>query len=104
MASTTTSGGHRLVVHDPRGYPPKVEGKVLARGLPSLEGRTVYLVDGRFGNGADAFMEQLQAWLRERMPSVRTRLVRWREPFADDPDTSRQIRAHADAVIFGVGI
>jgi hypothetical protein len=101
---TTTSAARRLLVHDPRGYPPKVEGKMLAPGLPALEGKTVYLVDGRFGNGADTFMEQLQMSLAERMPHLRTRLIRWREPFADDPDASREIRAHADAVIFGVGI
>jgi hypothetical protein len=93
----------KLTVHDPRGYAPKVEARSLAPSLDTLEGRSVYLVDGRF-NGAGAFMEQMQAWFAERMPSVETRVIRWREPFEDDPDAAAEIRANADAAILGVGI
>jgi hypothetical protein len=93
----------KLTVHDPRGYPPKVEAKRLAPSLDRLDGRMLYLVDGRF-NGTAAFMEQLQAWLGEHMPSVKTRVIRWREPFDDDPEASEEIRANADAAILGVGI
>ena len=38
------------------------------------------------------------------MPSVNTRLIRWREPFEDDPDASEEIRENADAAILGAGI
>jgi hypothetical protein len=93
----------KLTVHDPRGYAPTVEAKALAPSLDSLVGKSLYLVDGRF-NGAGAFMEQLQSWLSEHMPSVNTRLIRWREPFEDDPDASEEIRQNADAAILGVGI
>jgi hypothetical protein len=93
----------KLTVHDPRGYPPKVEATRLAQSLDTLDGRSLYLVDGRF-NGAGAFMEQVQAWLAEHMPSVKTRLIRWREPFDDDPEASEEIRANADAAVLGVGI
>jgi hypothetical protein len=93
-----------LVVHDPRGYPPKVERKTLAPPLPTPEGKTLYLVDGKFGNGADRFIDQLQAWFTEHMPGVRTRVIHWREPFADDPEASREIQQNADAAVFGVGI
>ncbi len=93
----------KVTVLDPRGYAPKVEGKALAPSLDSLEGKSIYLVDGRF-NGAGVFMEQLQGWFAEHMPSVRTRVIRWREPFEDDPEASEEIRANADAAILGVGI
>jgi hypothetical protein len=93
----------RLTVHDPRGYAPKVEGRALAPSLDTLEGKSLYLVDGRF-NGAGAFMEQLQSWFAEHMPGVQTRVIRWREPFDDDPDASEEIRERADAAILGVGI
>jgi hypothetical protein len=93
----------KIAVHDPRGYAPKVEGKALAPSLDGLDGKSVALVDGRF-NGAGAFMEQLQGWFAEHMPSVRTQVVRWREPFDDDPDASEVIRDNADAAILGVGI
>ena len=93
----------KLTVHDPRGYAPTVEGKSLAPSLDTLDGKSLYLVDGRF-NGAGAFMEQMQGWFAEHLPGVRTRMIRWREPFDDDPDASEQIREHADAAILGVGI
>jgi hypothetical protein len=93
----------KLTVHDPRGYPPKVEASSLAPSLDALEGKSVYLVDGRF-NGAGALMEQLQGWFAEHMPSVKTTVIRWREPFEDDPDASEVIRKGADAAILGVGI
>jgi hypothetical protein len=90
-------------VLDPTRYAPKVEGRALAPSLDSLEGTSLYLADGRF-NGAGVFMEQLQGWLAEHMPSVRTTVIRWREPFEDDPEASEEIRANADAAILGVGI
>jgi hypothetical protein len=93
----------KLTVLDPRGYAPSVEGKALAPSLETLDGKTLYLVDGRF-NGSGAFMEQLQAWLSEHRPSLNTRVIRWREPFEDDPEASREIQEHADAAILGVGI
>jgi hypothetical protein len=93
----------KLTVLDPRGYAPSVEGKALAPSLETLEGKTLYLVDGRF-NGAGVFMDQLQGWFGEHLPSVRTRVIRWREPFEDDPDASQEIRENADAAILGVGI
>jgi hypothetical protein len=92
-----------LTVHDPRGYPPNVEASRLAPSLETLEGRSVYLVDGRF-NGAGAFLEQVQAWFGEHMPTVKTQVIRWREPFDDDPEASEVIRANADAAILGAGI
>lgn len=102
--AATAGTAQRLVVHDPRGYPPKVEGKTLAPPLQTLDGKTLYLVDGKFGNGADRFIDQLQAWFAEHMPSVRTQVIHWREPFADDPEASREIQRSADAAVFGVGI
>jgi hypothetical protein len=93
----------KLTVLDPRGYAPSVEGKALAPSLETLEGKTLYLVDGRF-NGTGAFMDQLQGWFSEHRPGVTTRVIRWREPFEDDPDASREIQENGDAAILGVGI
>ena len=93
----------KLTVLDPRGYAPIVEGKALAPSLDTIEGRSLYLVDGRF-NGAGVFMEQMQSWFAEHMPGVQTRVIRWREPFEDDPEASEEIRQNADAAILGVGI
>ena len=93
----------KLEVLDPRGQAPKVEGKALAPSLETLDGKTVYLVDGRF-NGSGAFMQQVEGWLAAHAPNVKTRQVQWREPFEDDPEASREISENADAAILGVGI
>ncbi len=55
-----------LTVHDPRGYPPLVQGKRLAQRLPSLDGKTVALVDCLFDN-SEVFMEQMR---RTGLPSI----------------------------------
>ena len=102
----------RLTVHDPRGYPPKVTAKRLAPRKETLEGKFVYLVDCLFDN-SDVFMDQMQQWFAERLPSVRTRLVRpgsaIREftpskSWADDPEMIAKIRSDGDGAILGVGL
>ena len=35
----------KIVVHDPRGFPPKVVGKRVAQRVASLDGKVVYLID-----------------------------------------------------------
>jgi hypothetical protein len=92
-----------IQVHDPRGYPPKVSAKRLAARLPSLDGKTVHLVDCLFDN-SDAFMRELQIWFGEHMPSVKTEIVRPRESWVDDPEMRARIVRDADAAVFGVGL
>lgn len=92
-----------LSVHDPRGYAPKVSGKRLAPRLPSLEGRVLHLVDCLFDN-SELFMQQLQAWFAEHLPSVRTEIVKPRESWVDDPAMRARVVAEADAAIFAVGL
>ena len=92
-----------LTVHDPRGYAPKVIGKCLAPRLPSLEGKLLHLVDCLFDN-SEVFMQQLQAWFAEHMPSVRTEIIRPRESWVDDPAMRARVVAEADAALFAVGL
>ena len=76
----------------------------LAPRLPSLDGKTVYLVDTGFG-GSYKFMRELERWFASNMPSVKT--VRARKPggpFADDNDALwEEIKKRGDAAILGVG-
>jgi len=75
----------------------------MAPRLDSLNGKTVYLVDTGFG-GSGKFLDQVQAWLAEHMPSVTT--VRRRKTgniFRDDTkDIWAEIKAHGQAAILGV--
>lgn len=95
---------NKVTVHSPIGFPPQITGKQLNPSLETLNGRTVCLVDGRFDDHVLPFFEQMQEWFASNMPKVKTEIVRWREPFADDPDASKAIADRGDAAILGVGI
>jgi len=93
----------RMVVHDPRGYPPKVVGKRLAPRLPTVEGKTVYLVDCLFDN-SDVFTEQLRQWFAEHLPGVNVRTIQPTKTWSDDEAMRARIKADGDAAILGVGL
>ena len=93
----------RIAVHDPRGFPPKVVGKRLAPRLQSLDGKVVYLVDCLFDN-SDAFMEQMRQWFALHLPAVKTRTIKPRESWVDDPDMRATIAREGDGAILGVGL
>jgi len=92
-----------VTVHDPRGYPPKVVGKRLAPRLPTLDGKTLFLVDCRFDN-SDVFMDQLTRWFGEHLPAVSIRTIQPRETWADDEEMRGRIASEGDAAILGVGL
>jgi hypothetical protein len=85
-----------LSVHDPRGYPPKVEGKRLAPRLDSLEGKTVYLVDCLFDN-SEIFMDEMMDWFGVHLPAVNTKIIKPRESWVDDPDMRANIEAGGES-------
>jgi hypothetical protein len=92
-----------VVVHDPRGYPPKVTGKRLAPRPESLDGKIVYLVDCLFDNSA-AFMMQLQDWFLSHLPAVKTRMIKPRASWVDDAEMRTKIASEGNAAILGVGL
>jgi hypothetical protein len=92
-----------FTVHDPRGFPPHVEGRPLAPRIPSLEGRVLYLVDCLFDN-SEAFAQQLQRWFGEHLPGVETRIIQPAESWAEDPEMCAKIQRDGDAAILGVGL
>ncbi len=93
----------KLTVHDPTGYPPKVTGKRLAPRLAALDGNVIFLVDCLFDN-SDEFMNQLQQWFAQHLPTVRIRKIKPRETWVDDPDMRATIEKEGDAAILGVGL
>jgi hypothetical protein len=93
----------RLTVLNPMGYAPKVTRKPLAPRLPTLEGRTVYLVDCRFDD-SDVFLGEMRAWLAERLPGVTAVVKRISSVYLnDDPATWEEIKAKGHAAVVGVG-
>ncbi|MBQ73387.1 MAG: hypothetical protein CMQ20_00005 [Gammaproteobacteria bacterium] len=93
----------KITIHDPRGYPPKVTGKRLAPRLESLDGKVVFLVDCLFDN-SEVFMEQVQLWFAENLPTVKIRNIKPRESWVDDPEMRATVEAEGDAAILGVGL
>jgi hypothetical protein len=95
--------GQQIAVLNPMGYPPKVTHKPMAPRLETLDGKTIYLVDCRFDD-ADIFLQQMQAWFAEHMPSVRAVFKQISSVYTkDDPATWAEIKANGDAAIIGVG-
>ena len=93
----------KVIVHDPRGFPPKVTGKRLAPRLESLDGKVVYLVDCLFDN-SDVFMAELTQWFHAKLPAVDIRSIRPRESWVDDAEMRAAVEANGDAAILGVGL
>ncbi len=97
------SAEQKVAVLNPMGYPPKVSHKPLAPRIETLDGKTVYLVDARFDD-SDIFLQQLQAWFADNMPSVKTVYKPLSSVYTqDDPATWEEIKANGDAAIMGVG-
>jgi len=75
----------------------------MAPRLETLEGKTVYLVDAKFGGGYE-FLEEMQGWFSKNVPSVKTVLRRKAgNMFIDDPDLWAEVKERGDAVVLGVG-
>ena len=92
-----------LSVLNPVGFAPRITRKALAPRVDTLDGKTVYLVDCRFDD-SDVFLKQMQAWLAQHMPAVRTVFKPISSVYLnDDPATWEEIRARGHAAIVGVG-
>jgi hypothetical protein len=125
------SGGSELTVLDPRGQPSGIFGRVGAAGagmlanrnpdtqptlsrdelvplrmaprLDSLDNKTIYLVDTGFAGGKE-FLEEVQKWFSENMPSVKTVVhIKSGNAFVDSPELWPELKKKADGVVFGVG-
>ncbi len=94
---------HEITVLNPTGFAPKVVQKELAARLPTLTGKTVYLVDCRFDD-SDVFLGQMRQWFADHMPGVQAVVKRLSSVYLnDDPATWEEIRARGHAAILGVG-
>jgi hypothetical protein len=93
----------KISVLNPIGFAPKITPKQMAPRLGSLDGKTIYLVDPRFDDSG-LFLQQVQNWFSDHMPSVKTKLVEMSSVYTkDDPKTWEMIKANADGAIIGVG-
>jgi hypothetical protein len=94
----------KITVLSPRGQPPAIQLKPLARRLDTLDGKTVYLVNDGY-LGTDLLLGEIQAWFKANMPKVNTvyKLKGGGGFTAEDPALWDEVKKKADAVVMGMG-
>ncbi|HUL31687.1 MAG TPA: hypothetical protein VLZ03_14650 [Thermodesulfobacteriota bacterium] len=103
IAYTSYGEEVKITVVNPTGFPPPIERKALAPRPASLDGKTIYLVDVLFNNG-DVFLQQMQNWFTQNMPTVKT-IYRQKKGIyaADDPDLWKEIKAKNGLMVMAIG-
>jgi hypothetical protein len=90
-------------VNQPRDTAESLRNMKMAPRLDKLEGKTVYLVNTGFAGGKE-FMEELQDWLKQNRPAIKTELRHKKSSmFTDEPELWAEIKQSGDAAILGVG-
>lgn len=94
----------KVTALSPKGVPPPVNRFPMApRTNSTLDGKTIYLVDTGF-MAADVVIQQLEAWFKENMPSVKTVARKKAGTYPeDDPKLWAEIKANAVATIMAIG-
>ena len=100
-------GSHMMAIFNPETHPTIARDELvhlrMAPRLDSLDNKTIYLVDVGFAGGKE-FLEEMQAWFNQNMPSVKTVLrIKSGTPFSDSPELWAEIKQKAHGVVFGVG-
>ena len=100
-------GSHMMAIFNPETHPTISRDELvslrMAPRLTSLDNKTIYLVDVGFAGGRD-FLEEVQKWFGENMPSVKTVLaIKSGNAFSDSPELWVELKQKADGVVFGVG-
>ena len=100
---SVVTGGSKIPVLNPMGFPPAIEQLGMAPRPNSLDGKTIYLVDVHFVDG-DKLLEQMQAWFSEHMPRVKTKVATKAGVYTeDDPKLFAEIQENGAAVVMAVG-
>ena len=55
-------------------------------------------------DNSDVFMDELQGWFAEHLPTVDTPIIKPRESWVDDPGMREKVAADGDGAILGVGL
>jgi hypothetical protein len=101
------AGAHILANRNPETQPTQSIDELIplrmAPRLDTLDNKTIYLVDTGFAGGKE-FLEEMQKWFNENMPSVKTVVhIKSGNAFVDSPELWPELKKKADGVVFGVG-
>jgi hypothetical protein len=93
----------KIVVMNPRGIMPEIRKIPMATRPPTLDGKTVYIVDTKYPN-TKPFVKELQAALKAKYPKTTWVL---RDKFAgymdDDPNLWKEIKEKGACAIVLLG-
>jgi hypothetical protein len=93
----------KLTVLNPCGFPPPLKQLAMAPPPPTLDGKTIYLVDVTFDNG-DMFLDQMKDWFTQNMPRVTAvRRTKKGAYSADDPTLWKEIQAAGGVMVMAIG-
>ncbi|NLV30290.1 MAG: hypothetical protein GXY47_03965 [Acidobacteria bacterium] len=102
-----TTAERRVTVLNPAIATKLVERVPLAPRTPSLEGKTLYLVDLQWGGPEAAYsvFEEMRDWFARNIPSVKIEIRRSAGgPFGDDAGLRKEILASGAAgAVIGIG-
>lgn len=102
-AFAAAAEGEKIVVFNPRGIQPDIRKIPMAKRQPTLDGKTVYIVDTKYPN-TKPFVNELFAALKAKYPKTNWVL---REKYAgymdDDPKLWDEIKEKAAGAIVLVG-
>lgn len=101
--SADSGSEQKFVALSPKATPPPVQRFPMAPTLKTLDGKTIYLVDTGFF-GADIVLQNMAAWFKQNMPSVKTEFRRKAGTYPEpDPKLWAEIKANANACIMAIG-
>ncbi len=75
----------------------------LAPRLDTLKGKTLYMVDVNWGDGAGSVYDEMRDWFAQNVPELRIVIQRKKGPYEeDDPELWKEIARNAQAAIVGI--
>jgi hypothetical protein len=97
------TGTEMIAVLNPAIANTRAERFPLAPRLTTLKGKTLYIVDVNWGDGAGSVYEEMRDWFAQNVPEVRIVIKRKKGPYEDDdPELWKEIARNGQAAIVGI--
>ena len=100
---TQGAGTGKIAVMNPAIAPAMAKRIPLPPRLDTLEGKTIYMVDIRWGDSATSIYEEMRDWFTQNMPSVKPVIKSKKGSYTqDDPELWKEIAQNGQAAIIGI--
>ena len=100
---TQGTGAGKIAVLNPAIAPAMAKRIPLPPRLDALEGKTLYMVDIKWGDSATSIYEEMRDWFAKNMPSVKPVIKSKNGSYSqDDPELWKEIAQNGQAAIIGI--